>query len=656
MNRIRRTLMRCCVVVVLGLVSGGGLAQQQVFDDLISGHSAVMLLIRAEDGQIISANRAAAEFYGYTADNLRQLRIDDINLLSDAQVQAERQRAAQEERNYFIFAHRLASGEVRTVEVHSNPITLDGQTYLFSVIQDITEQRLAERSLETYEAGLADLVLQRTSELEAANQRIQAMALGGMLVALVIIVLLSISAVQYRRILSRIRKARTELTARNEEAYELAYFDALTQLPNRQYLIDRLRAAQDLAEQGEHQFCLTLIDLDRFKDINDSRGHDAGDWLLQKVAARLLDSTQAGDTVARLGGDEFAVLSDISGHDLQQKRAHAANQAERVRRSLGLPYVQGNFEYHCTPSLGIALLDGQQFNVEESLRQAELALYKSKERGGNTLRFFDPDMQAETDRRTGMEQALRTAIRDDKLALWYQPQFDDKGQVVGAEALLRWHDDELGMVPPDQFIPVAENSGLIDSLGHWVLGQAFTDLEQWSARGLPKDFALSINISPRQFLYHDFTRQVGRLLDQYSVRPQQIVFELTETALLEHLEETAREMMLLQSTGINFALDDFGTGYSSLSYLKRLPLSQLKIDKSFVLDLITDANDAAIARSIIGLGQNLDIEVMAEGVETEDIYEFLLQSGCTRFQGYWFGHPMPVDEFRERFLKALMTD
>lgn len=622
-------------------------------DDLIQGHSAVMLIIEPESGDIVTANMAATEFYGYSYDQLTRLNIADLNILSPAQVAAERLRAQSAERNYFIFPHRLASGDVRTVEVHSSPFQTGGdETLLFSVIQDITDQRVAELSLQAYEEDLEQLMIQRTEEANSARALLDQALLAIAVAAVLALAVISYFLWQNRRLLKKERAAQSDVQLLDAQAYDLTFFDSLTGLPNRHSILSKLKDALQASRNRQAQYALLMIDLDHFKNINDSYGHNAGDWLLKSVTARLHNCISSGDTLARLGGDEFLVLLDIPQESDRPARQQAADKAEWFRQTLARPYIRGEHEHYCSPSVGITVLTGRQITAEEALKQAELALYKAKSLGRNTIRFFDPQMQADTDFRADLEQAMRQGLRNGEFQLHYQVQTDGEQVPLGAEALLRWHNSTLGDIPPSEFIPIAEDSGLINELGDWVLREAFQQLQAWRQLPLPEHFTLSINISPLQFLQRDFTRRVAELLDHYDVDPIQIKFELTETALLEHMDDTAREMTLLQTSGIRFALDDFGTGYSSLSYLKRLPLVQLKIDKSFVMDVIDDPNDAAIVRSIIGLGKNLGLSVIAEGVETEAILSFLKQAGCKQFQGFYLGRPMSGPAFERTCLSA----
>ncbi len=419
----------------------------------------------------------------------------------------------------------------------------------------------------------------------------------------------------------------------------LAYFDALTRLPNRRMLTERLeRARAATLRSGEHA-ALLFIDLDNFKDLNDTQGHHTGDRLLLQVAQRLQQCVGDGDTVARFGGDEFVVLAERLPSERLGARQAAAQLARRVIESLCQPYALEGFSHHSTPSIGIALFGDQPYSVDDLLQHADLAMYQAKAAGRNTVRFFDPRMQEAARARSVLEAQLRQGLQAGELQLHYQPIVDGAGRMVGAEALLRWQHPQRGMVPPAEFIPLAEQSGLILPLGRWVMEQACAQLVTWSRSMATRHLVLSVNVSVRQFRQGDFADHVLHVLRGSGARARQLKIELTESLLLSDAEEAIAKMDLLRAHGVGFALDDFGTGYSSLSYLKRLPLDQLKIDRSFVRDVLTDPNDAAIVRTILALAQSLDLEVVAEGVETTGQFDFLQRHGCHAFQGHLFGRP-----------------
>jgi len=435
----------------------------------------------------------------------------------------------------------------------------------------------------------------------------------------------------------------TQRKAAEEQIQQLAFYDPLTRLPNRRLLRDRLHQAVSTCTRTRRQGALLFIDLDDFKTLNDTLGHDIGDLLLQQVAQRLIDSVRMRDTVARLGGDEFVVMLEDLGTQPQEAAAQVQVVGAKVLTALTQPYELAGHHCHSTPSIGATLIGAYPVSVDELLKRADLAMYQAKAAGRNTLRFFDPDMQAALEARTALESELREGLREGQFLLWYQAQVDSEGHLTGAEALVRWLHPRRGLVAPARFIPLAEETGLILPLGRWVLETACSQLARWAQRPQTAGLTLAVNVSAREFRHPHFAAEVGAVLEVSGADPHRLKLELTESLLLEDIGDTIAKMTALKALGVGFSLDDFGTGYSSLSYLKRLPLDQLKIDQSFVRDVLTDPNDAAIARTIVALAHSLGLAVIAEGVETEGQRAFLLESGCRAFQGYLFGRPGPVE-------------
>jgi diguanylate cyclase (GGDEF)-like protein/PAS domain S-box-containing protein len=447
----------------------------------------------------------------------------------------------------------------------------------------------------------------------------------------------------------------TDITARKvaeEEIRNLAFYDPLTRLPNRRLLLDRLQHAMASSARSQRYCALLFIDLDNFKTLNDSLGHDTGDLLLQQVAERLTNCVREADTVARLGGDEFVVILEDLSSNQTEASSQVESAVEKILASLGRMYRLESYEIHSTPSIGITLFVDCRNSIDDLLRQADLAMYQAKAAGRNTWRFFDPKMQAMASERAAIEHGLRSAIAGDDFQLHYQPQVTRNGRLIGAEALLRWQHPQLGAISPAQFIPVAEETGLILPIGNLVLQTACDQLVRWERQPESAELTLAVNVSARQFRHADFVDQVLAAIERSGANPRQLKLELTESLLLDDLEETISKMMLLKDKGISFALDDFGTGYSSLSYLKRLPLEQLKIDRSFVRDVLIDQNDAIIAKTIVALAQSLGLDVIAEGVETAGQRDFLVSIDCHSYQGYFFGKPMAASEF-ESFTKRI---
>ena len=440
----------------------------------------------------------------------------------------------------------------------------------------------------------------------------------------------------------------TDITASKAAADEiklLAFYDPLTGLPNRRMLTDRLKQALALWARSNRQGALLFIDLDNFKALNDTLGHDIGDLLLQQVSQRLTACVREGDTVARMGGDEFVVMLE----DLSEQTAEAAAQTEvaahKIIDRLNQPYLLAAHKYRNTPSIGITLFASSNTGIDELFKQADIAMYQAKKAGRNTLRFFDPEMQQTVNARAALEGELRNALAARQFHLHFQIQVDSAQHPLGAEALIRWIHPERGMVSPAEFIPLAEETGLILPIGLWVLDTACAQLKIWQKDTVTRDLVLAVNVSAKQFRQPDFVDQVRAIVERHAINANCLKLELTESLLLENIEAIIATMTELQKTGVQFSLDDFGTGYSSLQYLKRLPLDQLKIDQSFVRDITFDASDRAIVRTIIAMAQSLNLDVIAEGVETEEQRQLLLSTGCSHFQGYLFSKPVPIEQF-----------
>ncbi|MBI3283411.1 MAG: EAL domain-containing protein [Burkholderiales bacterium] len=433
----------------------------------------------------------------------------------------------------------------------------------------------------------------------------------------------------------------TQRKATEAKLEHLAYHDPLTGLPNRRLLLDRLQHALVANLRSNRLGAILFLDLDNFKTINDTIGHGKGDLLLQHVAKRLAYDVRKGDTLARLGGDEFVLILEDLSDNIRETAIEAKIIAAKIIADLKHPYRLDDQEYHSSASIGIVLFGKHNESAEELLKQVEVAMYEAKSAGGNTLCFFDQDMLTMVTARAAMEADLRLGLTQQQFILHYQAQVKNNGMLIGAEALVRWKHPGKGMISPADFIPLAEESGLILPLGKWVLETACLQLLQWSKHQESRHLTLAVNVSARQFRQADFVMQVLRTIRDVGIDASKLKLELTESLLVENIEETIEKMNLLKSHGVGFSLDDFGTGYSSLYYLKRLPLDQLKIDQSFVRDILNDTNDAVIARTIIGLGQSLGLTVIAEGVETEAQRAFLAQQGCDAFQGYLFGKPSP---------------
>jgi diguanylate cyclase (GGDEF)-like protein/PAS domain S-box-containing protein len=433
--------------------------------------------------------------------------------------------------------------------------------------------------------------------------------------------------------------------AASDEIKNLAFYDPLTRLPNRRLLLDRLRQVlASTAATGKYS-ALMFLDLDNFKTLNDTLGHNIGDQLLQQVAKRLHDCLRHGDTVARLGGDEFVVLAEGMSDHAVGAAAHTETLGNKILASLNLPYQLGAHTVRSTPSIGATLFHNHEQAPDELLMQADIAMYQAKKAGRNALRFFDQKMQDAISARAALESELRGAFEQQQFELYYQIQVDSEQRPTGAEALLRWIQPDGSFISPAKFIPLAEETGMILPIGKWVIETACAQLQLWSQDPRTSGLSLAVNVSARQFRQADFGAQVYAAVQRHEINPALLKLELTEGILLENISDTVASMTELKAIGVRFSLDDFGTGYSSLQYLKQLPLDQLKIDQSFVRDLASDNSDQAIVRTITAMAHSLNLDVIAEGVESDDQRQQLAHVGCLHYQGYLFGRPLPLAQF-----------
>ncbi len=436
----------------------------------------------------------------------------------------------------------------------------------------------------------------------------------------------------------------TEKKKAESEIHDLAFYDPLTTLANRRLLVNQLSNELAVSKRQGTFGSIIFLDLDRFKVLNDSLGHHVGDELLVQVAGRLKDSLREEDIPSRLGGDEFVILIHANKHSLEAASDEALHVAEKIRGVLNRPYFFGDFEHHCSSSIGIALFIDSANTADQVLQQADKAMYQSKAKGRNTISFFHQSIQEAADARMFLEKELRSAIENNDFILYYQPQTDHLGRLSGSEALIRWEHRQKGLIAPDQFIPIAEEAGLIVPLGNWVFRESCAQMRKWLDRGLDIPH-ISVNVSSKQFRQQDFVDHIAEAIREYGVPASRFVIELTEGVVIDNINDTVRKMQSLKQLGVKISIDDFGTGYSSLIYLKQLPLDELKIDKSFVRDITTDFNDAVIIETIINMAHNLGIDVIAEGVETEEQRDFLYKKGCRVFQGYYFSRPMTSADF-----------
>lgn len=433
--------------------------------------------------------------------------------------------------------------------------------------------------------------------------------------------------------------------AATEEIHQLAFYDHLTKLPNRRLLVDRLQKALASSARNGWIGALLFLDLDYFKTLNDTLGHDCGDLLLKQVAIRLKECVREDDTVSRIGGDEFVVLLE----SLSNQKNDAASQAkiitDKILNALNQPYQLAIHKYVSTASIGITFFEGHLLGIEELLQQADIAMYQAKKADRNTVRFFDQKMQDTINSRASIEKDLRAAIEKNQFQLYYQVQVDSSKQTTGAEGLIRWIHPERGLVSPYDFIALAEETGLILPIGQWVLETACAQLKSWQNNSKYANLSISINVSAKQFRQENFAVQLKNTIEHHAINPMLLKLELTESLLLDSVELTIITMNTLKELGVRFSLDDFGTGYSSLQYLKKLPLYQLKIDQSFVRNISVDKSDQSIVRTIIAMASGLELNVIAEGVETNEQWQLLISNGCVNFQGHLFGKPTTIEEF-----------
>lgn len=448
-----------------------------------------------------------------------------------------------------------------------------------------------------------------------------------------------------------------DITARKRaeaKIEELAFYDQLTGLPNRTLFMDRLKQAMHAAGRNDQHGAVLFIDLDNFKTLNDTLGHDVGDELLKQIAGKLRAFISEDGTIARLGGDEFVVvLAHLSGNQ-HEAAVETEAIAKNIVDTISDNYQLGNCTHRSSASIGITLFKGKDVPIESLLKQADLTMYRAKSSGRNTVRFFDPAMETAVNQRVALEEDIRLALQSQQFLLHYQVQIVGDEELIGAEVLLRWQHPQRGLVPPGDFIPMAEETGLILPLGLWVLETACQQLALWAKHPATKHLTLAVNVSALQIKQHQFVDQVLEVLEKTGAKPQRLKLELTESLLVDDIEDIIQKMAALKAKGVGFSLDDFGTGYSSLTYLKRLPLDQLKIDRSFVQDVLVDPNDAAIAKTIVALADKLGFAVIAEGVETEEQKDFLINNACNTFQGFLFGRPLPLKEF-EVFIERFKT-
>ncbi|MCU4676686.1 EAL domain-containing protein [Catenovulum sp. 2E275] len=672
------------------------------FRNVFHDHNAVMLLIEQATGAIVDANQAAEKYYGYTHQQLTNKKIQEINQLTFEEVQTKRKLAAHHKQNFFIFPHKLADGSIRQVEVHSSPVKVNDQTLLFSIIHDVTQRIESEQKLKL-DAKVFEHSQEGVLITDANNQVIsvntafsditgysESEVIGKKPLFLsshknapelfreirksvqekgfwkgeiwsrkkdgsTFPELLSISKLEespnvishYVAVFSDI----TKLKQSEERLERLAHYDALTNLPNRLLLKSRINHAIGRVKRNKQQkLGLLFLDLDQFKIVNDSLGHQAGDELLQQVAARLKARVREQDTLARLGGDEFVVLVE----DLN-KIEDLVILAHDIIVEINKPFVlQSHHEAVVGTSVGITIYPDDTTDADKLLTFADAAMYKAKQNGRNTYAFYTENITKLADRKLKINNQLKKAIENNELELYYQPQVDFlEHKIVGAEALVRWNHPEEGLLSPDAFVEYAEESSVIHDLSKWVLNQGCQQLKSWHAQGLV--IPLALNISPRDFSQKSFMTEVQRIIEQLAFNPKYLELELTENTLMERPEIALDIIKRLRKINVSIAIDDFGTGHSSIAYLKHFPINKLKIDRSFVSDIATNKTGKDIVSTIINMAKSFGLQVVAEGVESSEQDLILNSLGCDIAQGYLYSKPLKQNDFeqklREQFLR-----
>lgn len=671
-------------------------------------HKSVMLLINPDDHTIVDVNLAAEQFYGFTKRELRQKKLSEINLLPVDQVSAELRDSMLGMKNYMQYSHRLSSGEIRDVEVRSCPVEVDDATCLFTIVNDITEQKRAETKVhdehkffQTVIDGIVDpiFVLGLNYKIKVANIAGEKLVgqvggpqedrccyealMGKHLICDEVndgcplkIVLSTGKATTVIRHFEKVQKSyeilaspylddegnvvgiiecfrditqrlnvEKVLVENERKIHDLIHYDPLTHLPNRTALNDRLSQAIYWAKHQSRHVGLLCLDLDRFKKINDTLGHQAGDQVLQEISRRLQNTLRIGDTVSRVGGDDFFIVLE-SIDDGKNIDLVVGNILSALKKSIDL----NGREINITASVGVSIFPDHSDSPSDLMKFADIAMYSAKNQGGDIAVHYLDTMDERASEFLMMEAELKQAISGDELYLQYQPQFNLKdNSLVGMEALVRWKHPVKGTVPPSDFIFLAEETGLIQSLGEWVLREACRQISQWIAEGF-NVVPVAVNVSSLQMQKVDFIDVLDDALTISDIPAEFLELEITESTIMNRLDASVATLQAIRQRGLMLAIDDFGTGYSSLSYLKRFPLSKLKVDRSFISDLPADENDASIVTAIISMSHGLGLKVIAEGVETVEQKQFLIDQGCDQVQGFLYSRPLDADEIKRTYL------
>ena len=535
--------------------------------------------------------------------------------------------------------YRDALAKLASTHVSSAALQLDRMVNGLNRSVSAQLAQITEQVELDYKGLSARVVALQSSDIENVQARVE-------LNLIAIMLLILIEALFILRALNKSTNDLNKLVDESEKTvYHLAYSDPLTQLPNRRLFQDRLEHAIKLSNRNNQYRALMYLDIDNFKSLNDSQGHGMGDLLLTEVAKRLLVCARASDTVARMGGDEFVVLLGELSENEQSASEQALMIAEKISKALSQPYYLNQYIYNSSASIGVTMFRNSGITLEDVHKRADAAMYQAKNAGRNTVRFFDQHAQAAIEARNELEYALQMAIANQELQMYFQIQVDHNSKPIGAEALIRWMHPQMGMVFPGQFIPLAEESGLILSIGQWVLESVCEQIKLWESNPLINKLQIAVNISSRQFHQADFVTMVDEVIKRTGIKPSSLKLELTESVVLSDVNVAVTKMHALKKIGVRLSMDDFGTGYSSLSYLTNLPLDQLKIDQSFVRNIGIRSADSVIAQTIIDMGNNLNMELIAEGVETHAQRAFLEQAGCKLYQGYLYGKPVPLEKF-----------
>ena len=653
------------------------------YRQMFENNRAVQLVIDPRDGRIVDANESALEYYGWTLAEMREKSIHEINTLSPEEVRQELLKASQRQRSFFSFRHRLASGEIRDVEVFSGPFETESGTLLYSIISDVTEKRRTEELLEMQAAAIQSsmdgiAIIDVLGRIEYANPalarmyglrpeeihgkrwidlypgdearrfareivprlaqnsqwsgEVPALNVGGVIMTQEV----SITKLENGSMIAIVRDI-TERAQAEEQIRHLAYHDPLTELPNRLLFRDRLNVALSQAQRQRAHLAVLFLDLDRFKIINDSLGHNVGDSLLQAAARRLVSSVRETDTVARLSGDEFTILLTEIG-----STSDAIRIARKVLEAIRQPFSLAKREISVTTSIGVAVYPDDGNHADMLLKNADTAMYQAKENGRNNIQPFNASVSARTLERLAMETGLRRAVAEGELVLHYQSIHEaESGKPRCVEALLRWDHPDLGLVSPATFLGVAEDLGLMYPIGQWVLRTAAAQLREWSRTPL-RDLGISVNVSMSQLQHSDFAESIEQIVSEAGIEPSLLEIEITESTAMQDPAASIATLSAVRDLGVKISVDDFGTGYSSLAYLQKLPIDRLKIDQSFIDDMVTNADANEIVQAIIAMGHRLGLEIVAEGVETPQQRQALINTGCDLLQGYLLTKPSPA--------------